>query len=60
MTTESAATFCFYNHNERMEFLNALNYWDSHLRDEGLDPNNIRREVLNQLIDDFQEFTLAN
>ena len=60
MPTESAATFCFYNYNERMEVLNALNYWNSHLRDEQLEPNNVRPEVLNRLIDDFQEFTLAN
>ena len=61
MTTKSSTrSFEFYNHNERMEVLNALNYWNSHLRDEHLEPNNVRPEVLNRLIDDFQEFTLAN
>ena len=61
MTTKTTTrSFEFYNHNERMEVLNALNYWKSHLRDEYLEPNNVRPEVLNRLIDDFQEFTLAN
>ena len=61
MTTNSTTrSFEFYNHKERMEVLNALNYWNSHLKDEHLEPNNVRSEVLNRLIDDFQEFTLAN
>ena len=60
LTETTTRSFEFYNYKERMEVLNALNYWNSHLKDEGLDPNNVRPEVLNRLIDDFQEFTLAN
>ncbi len=56
----STRSFEFYNHNERMEVLNALNHWNHHLRDKGLEPNNVRPEVLNRLLDDFQEFTLAS
>ena len=56
----STRSFELYNHNERMEVLCALNHWDRHLRDEGLDPLNVRPEVLNRLVDDFQEFVLAN
>jgi len=59
-TTTTTRSFEFYNHKERMEVLNALNYWNAHLKDEDLEPNNVHPEVLNRLIDDFQEFTLAN
>ena len=57
--TESAATFCFYNHNERMEVLNALTYYRKKLREEQEMPVN-EETVLDQIIDDFQSFTLAN
>jgi hypothetical protein len=61
MQTETTTrSFEFYNHNERMEVLTALSRWQQHLSSEGLDPTNVRSEVLNRLIDDFQEFTLAN
>ena len=56
----STASFEFYNHKERMEVLNALNYYRRHLDSEGMDPIMIRPDVLNRLIDDFQEFVLAN
>jgi len=58
--TESAATFCFYNHNERMEVLNALNFYRQRLKEEQEMPSNVRATVLDQIIDDFQAFTLAN
>ena len=58
--TESAATFCFYNHNERMEVLNALTSYRKRLKDEQEMPVNVRATVLDQIIDDFQSFTLAN
>ncbi len=60
METPSTASFEFYNHNERMEVLTALSRWQQHLTSEGLDPTNVRAEVLNRMIDDFQEFTLSN
>jgi len=60
MKTESAATFCFYNHNERMEVLNALNRYKQQLRENNESPINVRATVLDQIIDDFQSFTLAN
>ena len=58
--TESAATFCFYNHNERMEVLNALTCYREQLRKEQELPINVMPTVLDQIIDDFQSFTLAN
>ena len=58
--TESAATFCFYNHNERMVFLNSLNCYKQQLRENDESPINVRATVLDQIIDDFQTFTLAN
>ena len=42
-----------------MEVLTALSYYQNRLASEGLEPTNCRAEVLNRLIDDFQEFTLA-
>lgn len=60
MKPESAATFCFYNHNERMEVLIALNRYKQQLRVENESPINVRATVLDQIIDDFQTFTLAN
>ena len=60
MKTESAATFCFYNHNERKEVLYALLRYKNQLRVDNESPMNVRAEVLNQIIDDFQTFTLAN
>ena len=59
-TKTTTRSFEFYNHNERMEVLTALSRWQQHLSNEGLEPTNVRSEVLNRLIDDFQEFTLAN
>ena len=56
----STRSFEFYNHKERMEVLNALNCYQRHLDKQGLDPIMVRPEVLNRLIDDFQEFVLAN
>jgi len=58
--TESAATFCFYNHNERMEVLNALTSYRKKLQTEQEMPAHVRATVLDQIIDDFQSFTLAN
>lgn len=58
MTT--TRSFEFYNHKERMEVLNALNCYQRHLDREGIDPVMVRPDVLNRLIDDFQEFVLAN
>ena len=58
--TESAATFIFYKHNERMEVLNDLTYYRKKLREEQEMPVNVRETVLDQIIDDFQSFTLAN
>jgi len=53
-------SFEFYNHKERMEVLNALNCYQRHLDEQGMDPIMIRPDVLNRLIDDFQDFVLAN
>jgi hypothetical protein len=53
-------TFEFYNHNERYEVMNALNLYQRHLDEKGMDPIMVRPETLNRLIDDFQEFVLAN
>lgn len=53
-------SFEFYNNNERMEVLSALNFYQDFLRREKIDPINVRPEVLNRLIDDFHEFVLAN
>ena len=53
-------SFEFYNHNERCEVMNALNCYQRHLDEQGLDPVLVRPDVLNRLIDDFQEFVLAN
>ena len=53
-------SFEFYNHKERCEVLNALNCYQRHLDEQGLDPVSVRPDVLNRLIDDFQEFVLAN
>ena len=58
--TESAATFCFYNHNERMEVLHALTCYRKKLQTEQEMPLNVRATVLDQIIDDFQSFTLQN
>ena len=60
MKPERAATFCFYNHEERMEVLNALNCYKQQLRENNQSPINVRTTVLDQIIDDFQTFTLAN
>jgi len=43
-----------------MEVLTALSHYQQRLTSEGLEPSNVHPEVLNRLIDDFQEFTLAN
>ena len=59
-SSESAATFCFYNHNERMEVLNALTCYRKKLKEEQEMPVNVRATVLDQIIDDFQTFALAN
>lgn len=56
----STRSFEFYNHNERMEVLSALNLYQDFLNREKIDPINVRSDVLNRLIDDFQEFVLAN
>jgi hypothetical protein len=53
-------SFEFYNHSERCEVLMALNCYQRHLDEQGLDPIKVRPDVLNRLIDDFQEFVLAN
>lgn len=53
-------SFEFYDNNERMEVLSALNFYQDFLRREKIDPINVRPEVLNRLIDDFHEFVLAN
>jgi hypothetical protein len=60
MTT--TRSFEFYNHKERSEVLNALNFYhyQRHLDEQGMDPIMIRPDVLNRLIDDFQEFVLCN
>ena len=58
MAKTSTKSFEFYNHNERLEVLYALTYYQKRLSSEGLDPANCRAEVLNRLIDDFQDFTL--
>ena len=58
--TESAATFCFYNHNERMEVLNALTFYRRRLKEEQEMPTSVGATVLDQIIDDFQSFTLQN
>ena len=58
MTT--TRSFEFYNYKERAEVLNALNCYQRHLDFEGLDPILVRPDVLNRLIDDFQEFVLSN
>ena len=58
--TESAATFCFYNHNERMEVLNALTFYRQRLKEEQEMPTSVGATVLDQIIDDFQSFTLQN
>ena len=58
--TNHAATFCFYNHNERIEVLNALTCYRKKLKEEQEMPTNVRATVLDQIIDDFQSFTLAN
>tara|TARA_B100001094_G_scaffold313070_1_gene350429 strand:+ start:360 stop:635 length:276 start_codon:yes stop_codon:yes gene_type:complete len=60
MARTPTCSFEFYNHNERMEVLTALNHYQQRLTSDGLEPTNVRAEVLNRLIDDFQEFTLAN
>jgi hypothetical protein len=61
MTPETTtASFEFYNHDERMEVLTALSRYQQHLSSEGLEPTNVRSQVLNRMIEDFQEFTLAN
>jgi len=58
--TESAATFCFYNHNERKEVLYALLRYKTQLQVDNESPMNVNATVLDQIIDDFQSFTLAN
>jgi len=42
-----------------MEVLNALNCYQRHLDEQGMDPIMIRPDVLNRLIDDFQDFVLS-
>jgi len=39
--------------------MNALNLYQRHLDEKGMDPIMVRPEVLNRLIDDFQEFVLS-
>ena len=59
LDTGVRASFEFYNHKERLEVLNALNCYRDHLDEQGLDPISVRPDVLNRLIDDFQEFVLG-
>ena len=63
MTIAEASTtrsFEFYNYKERVEVLTALSRYRNELKEQGLDPAQVRSEVLERLIDDFQDFVLAD
>ena len=56
----STRSFEFYNYKERVEVLTALSRYRNELKEQGLDPAQVRLEVLERLIDDFQDFVLAD
>ena len=56
----STRSFEFYNHKERVEVLTALSRYRDELKAQGLGPAQVHLEVLERLIEDFQDFVLAN